>query len=384
MGLLDDFSQFVKTPEGMGLLSAVAGGLAGAQRGAPINSLGRAGLAGVMGYGNALDRQERTAENALQNQFRTMQMGNLTRQQEEAAKRQANIEAYAQTLNPDERQRFMLDPSAYIKDITESKVVAPGAALVRGGQSVFSQPKEQKFGQVDVPMPGGMWQMYEEVDGKPNMNKPIGSPFAKRATATSVEVAPKIDIKTGESVAAQVGPMLKESRGQAMSGIRLVDSAGRILDAAEKGNLFAGPGANLFLKGAQVADVLGIGGKDTKEKITNTRTVVRGMAEQAVQARSQLGGQAQISNSEQELLNKATSGDIGELTAGEIIQIAELNDRLGRMLHSSHTSQLENMTDPGLQGLRKFYAVPDMPPARAKLGNQGSVIEQADRIIKGK
>lgn len=53
-GLLD----FIKTPEGQGLLSTVFGGLAGAQRHAPLNSIGRAGMSGLMGYGNALERQE--------------------------------------------------------------------------------------------------------------------------------------------------------------------------------------------------------------------------------------------------------------------------------------------------------------------------------------
>lgn len=86
MGLLDDFSQFVKTPEGMGLLSAVAGGLAGANRGTPINNLGRAGLAGVMGYGNALDRQERTLENEQQRKLRQMQMDEATRKLAEQKK----------------------------------------------------------------------------------------------------------------------------------------------------------------------------------------------------------------------------------------------------------------------------------------------------------
>lgn len=52
-GLLD----FVKTPEGQGLLSAAFGGLAGARRGAPVNTLGVAGLAGMNGYSNALERQ---------------------------------------------------------------------------------------------------------------------------------------------------------------------------------------------------------------------------------------------------------------------------------------------------------------------------------------
>lgn len=104
MGLLDSFNEFVKTPEGMGLLSAVAGGLAGANRGTPINNLGRAGLAGVMGYGNALDRQERMNENAVQNQFRQMQIGELKRKQEQ----QARIDELIKTLPPEQQQALGL------------------------------------------------------------------------------------------------------------------------------------------------------------------------------------------------------------------------------------------------------------------------------------
>lgn len=52
-GLLD----LVKTPAGQGLLAAAFGGLAGARRGAPVNTLGAAGLAGIAGYSNALQRQ---------------------------------------------------------------------------------------------------------------------------------------------------------------------------------------------------------------------------------------------------------------------------------------------------------------------------------------
>lgn len=79
-GLLD----FIKTPEGQGLLSAVAGGLAGARRGTPLNNLGRAGLAGMQGYGGALDRQTQEGERAFQQQQRTMQMEELKRKQAEA------------------------------------------------------------------------------------------------------------------------------------------------------------------------------------------------------------------------------------------------------------------------------------------------------------
>lgn len=77
MGLLDGFSDFVKTPEGQGLLAATFGGLAGAQRGAPINSLGRAGLAGLSGYGNAQDRETKAEQIAQQKKLQDMQMAQI-------------------------------------------------------------------------------------------------------------------------------------------------------------------------------------------------------------------------------------------------------------------------------------------------------------------
>ncbi|MFN7121890.1 MAG: hypothetical protein ACK4NM_07645 [Hydrogenophaga sp.] len=75
-GLLD----LVSSPEGQGLLSAAFGGLAGARRGQPINSLGRAGLAGLAGYSGAQDRIQQQEENAVQKQFREMQMGQMRTQ----------------------------------------------------------------------------------------------------------------------------------------------------------------------------------------------------------------------------------------------------------------------------------------------------------------
>lgn len=54
---MSDFTDFINSPEGMGLLSAAFGGLAGARRGAPINSIGNAGMAGLLGYNNAINSQ---------------------------------------------------------------------------------------------------------------------------------------------------------------------------------------------------------------------------------------------------------------------------------------------------------------------------------------
>jgi hypothetical protein len=79
-GLLDEFSAFASTPQGQGLLSAAFGGLAGARRGQPINSLGRAGLAGMAGYTGAQDRITQQAESEVQRKYRDMQMKTLESQ----------------------------------------------------------------------------------------------------------------------------------------------------------------------------------------------------------------------------------------------------------------------------------------------------------------
>lgn len=76
-GLLD----FAATPEGQGLLSATFGGLATAQRGAPLNSIGRAGMAGLAGYSGAIDRQQQQADNQFNQQYRTTQLEGLKLQQ---------------------------------------------------------------------------------------------------------------------------------------------------------------------------------------------------------------------------------------------------------------------------------------------------------------
>lgn len=91
--------EFIKTPEGQGLLSTVFGGLAGARPGQPLNSLGRAGMAGMMGYGQAQDRQQQMAEAAQMKRARELQMAHQTMQIDEAKQeiaKKAQIKALQQ------------------------------------------------------------------------------------------------------------------------------------------------------------------------------------------------------------------------------------------------------------------------------------------------
>lgn len=114
-GILD----FLKTPEGQGLLSAAFGGLAGARPNAPLNTLGRAGLAGVAGYGSAIEREQMQKQMQAQQEMRDLQMQQLRT-----------------TMEAEQRKRAAL-PTLFQGGVTQGRVDVPEV----GGVPMFSQAK---------------------------------------------------------------------------------------------------------------------------------------------------------------------------------------------------------------------------------------------------
>jgi len=182
----------------------------------------------------------------------------------------------------------------------------------------------------------------------------------KRAGASNVNV--KTDVKTGESLAKEIGPMMKDSVSQAEAAVKQVDAAQRVIKAVDSNQMFAGPGANVKLKGTQVLDALGIAGKDDAERLANTRQAIRGLAELTLQGRQQMRGQGAITESEGKLAEKAMSGEISELTAAELKQLARASERAARFNYAQHDRRMKTVRDrPEFQGVAPFYEAPQMP-----------------------
>lgn len=185
-----------------------------------------------------------------------------------------------------------------------------------------------------------------------------------RAGATNV----KIDNKMGESLAGQIGPMVKETWTAANGAIQTADAANRVLQGVNGNKLYAGPGSNIRMSAAQIGDTLGMTGKDTAEKIANTRQTITGLAQMTLQGRKQMTGQGAITESESKLAERAMSGDIS-MTPAEIKQLASAAHRAAKFTYSQHQSQLSNMRqDPNMVNLSKFYTTapfPDMPSIMA-------------------
>lgn len=184
---------FIRSPEGQGLLSAAFGGLAGAQRGAPLNSLGRAGMAGLMGYSGAQDREQRLAMQAQAKKLQNAQISNYeseVQQRNAAMQKQAEIKATIKQLmqegGPKAEQGQMGSGSfgvmPTVNGAPDMPVQQPGTWLTRlplekvVGLKVAGGPdltKDWELGQTGVEMkPGSVYKNGNTTTfGPPTIDK---------------------------------------------------------------------------------------------------------------------------------------------------------------------------------------------------------------------
>lgn len=293
-GLLD----FIKTPEGQGLLSGVFGYAANAQRGAPINSLGRGGLAGLLGYSNALERQDQQAEREFQNKYRQMQMDDMQRkvdlQKAQDAWRQklpsmlqpklqgsdeaSNIVAQQNaefgdfgvqklaemrqptgvSYGPDQQalQTYLMDPSSPFADkILERKLLprdpeykTVGNSLLRidgnNVNSVFTEPEKIDYNKPFLP------------DGTPNKAYQAFKLQDSRAGASSQTVINKQEGAEAKAVGEFFGASyadIQKAGMNASSKINRYDRLGSLLEGVSTGKL-----TPLGVEVAKTAESLGI------------------------------------------------------------------------------------------------------------------------------
>lgn len=355
MGLLDlDMS----TPEGQGFNSAL---MAAAQALLTPRSQGGGMGAAFGAFPQAIDRAKQNAMReqlmALQRQQVGLQTDKLGFDMDEARRRLAQQQAaqarFAQLvgqLPEGERATAELVGPGYF----EPKTLSPGGMLVSGGKTVAQAPFKPDA-------PPELARLLQVRDSLPEGHqwRPIYDRQIEKMTthAPGTNVSVKVDNKMGESLGAQVGPILKDSATATGGAVKMAGSAQRIIAALDSGNVIAGPGASWVLRGAQLADVLGVGGKSNAEKISNTRQVVRGLAEASLEARKELQGQGQVTENEAAAVQKAMSGNIDELTPSEIRLIAGLNIKAAKLRVRQHQQKLQAVPQE-MGNVAPFYAVP--------------------------
>ena len=208
----------------------------------------------------------------------------------------------------------------------------------------------------------------------------------KKAGATNIGM-PKIEVKMGESVAGQIGPMAKDSRVQAQGAVGMFDSADRIQKALDSGKASAGPFTTQIQTVKQLVQKVS-GGND--EGIRQTRQVIKGLAQMAVEARKELQGQGAVTESEGAAVAKAESGDINDLSTGELQDLVTLTKRAAHMRAKSHQSIIDSMAgSDATKGMVPFYQVNNLDkllkhsPQLPQIG-AGNAIDEALKKYGGK
>ncbi len=385
MGLLS-------SPMGQGLLTA---GLAAmASRGNTMQAIGRGGLLGLSAYGQAAGEQ----------QNRLMQMAKEKMQQDALDRLTPDANGVISAAPATLVQAGFADPSKWdaIRNAGRDKFKqmqavtgADGTQKLYGvneyggvtntGLTNAPELKTQDLGGQVVginPYTGQQgWQAgktltpdqvqdaanqpFRVVDGQIVPNPAYQQYSKEKAAAGAARTSVQFNNKMGESLAGQIGPMMKDSQASADAAVKQVQAANSIDAALNSGKVITGPTANARLSLAQLADTLGMGGADQKAKLESTRAVLQGLAQLALQGRQQMRGQGAITESESKLAERAISGDLS-MTPAELRVLTNAARRAGQYVHAEHQRKVQAVSDnPDYSPMVPFYSVPELPQQQA-------------------
>jgi hypothetical protein len=325
-------------------------------------ALGTAGMGAMGDMQQAKQAQALAQQRMLQQEMQQMQLQQLKRQQMEQDTQRAAVDKFRQSLpapgasgdgvgppqpNVDPMESMMyqamqaglLSPMDYVKtkqkDNTpiklgvNEKLLRPGTfetlasnAAPEKPEALPSSVREYQFAQGQGYK--GTFEQFQTAQ--------------KKAGATNIGL--KVENKMGESLATQIGPMVKDSKIQTDGAVKMFDAADRIGKALDSNKVSAGPLASKIQTVRQFAQVVG-GGND--ESIRQTRQVIKSLAQMSVEARKQLQGQGQVTESEAAAVAKADAGDINDLTTGELRDLVTLTKRAAHFQAKAHASMLETM-----------------------------------------
>lgn len=366
----------------MGLLDTlgsdeVLGGLlsAGAASGAKGNFLSRMAQGLQAGDRFSQGRREEArqrSQDEMRAEYQKLLQMKMQRDEQQAAAAQAqqgaNTDAVRNSLtNFDPAQFLQQNPKADIAGLEQAmrlkQLITPKREIITGkpGDVFFDKSGDMSTPLGSVPkMPEKLPTSVQEfLYGQQNPEYNAAQLALKRAGATNIGM-PKIDIKMGDSVAGQIGPMGKDSRIKAEGAVTMFDAANRIQKALDSGKVSSGPGSSAIQTVKQLVQKVG-GGND--EGIRQTQQVIRSLSKMAVEARKQLQGQGQVTENEARAVEKADGGNIDDLTTGELQDLVTLTKRASHYTAQAHREFVSTMEqNEGTRGAAPFYKVRGLDP----------------------
>jgi hypothetical protein len=208
------------------------------------------------------------------------------------------------------------------------------------------------------------------ADGQIVPNLPFQTYEKGKAAAGAART--NVNVNTEKSllneIAGGLGKGITGSQDNARGALSTIGTVNRLNDALDSGKVMAGPGTSFRQFGLQIGNMLGVGGKDSAEKLLNTRQAVQSLAQLELDAAQQMKGQGQITEAERSIIRRAASGDIDSMTVQELRLLGGVLDRSARTKIETYNQQVKPLlNNPNAAAIAPFLEV-KMPPQRANGG----------------
>lgn len=336
---------------------------------------GKAGLA----YGTALSAQEKAAleqqETRLKFQKGKQDFMSQALRDTSQNPSDANITAYLEDL--DANPLFSREEKASVRSTANRILAMPfeqrGAVMASQGATAEglkpSNLQVSRGGQTDiVRVPA-----YSGAPTTAATYADVAPPPAVQAAKAAVAAAgaPTVTVSTGKKYGEAFGSNLAEADiaklAAAEKAPQLADSANRIIDLVQQGNVFTGPVADIKLN---IARVLNVAGADNQEKIANTEALIAATGQSTLDSIKSAGlgtGQG-FTDKDLKFLQGIAGGTIG-LTPQTLTRLAELQHRTATRSAEAWGNRVKQIPSEVLQGTGLSTAPIKVPELRSRAAN---------------
>lgn len=245
---------------------------------------------------------------------------------------------------------MMLSPNAAVakageamyKNLTELQTVAPGGSIVVGGKPIYTAPMQRKS---ELLTP-------EEFAQQAQL-RVLG-----RTPGTTVNISN--EKKFGEAFAKNIADADVAKLTAAEGAPRMAQSANRILELANKPDVFTGPAANVKLN---IARGLNVVGANNQQVISNTEQLIAATGQSTLDAikGAGLGAGQGFTDKDLKFLQGVAGGTI-ELTSSTLKELARLQHLTATKSAESWNKRVKQIPSSAIEGTGLSLEPITVPP----------------------
>jgi hypothetical protein len=269
-----------------------------------------------------------------------------------------------------EREAILASNTALSADQRAILLAREAQANELANRAKFRMATPEELAELGAP-PESIVQV-DETTGKFDITRPN--------PATNINVGGG---KLSDVLSTNAANQLDASYTQATAALGTLNTVNNVRPLLEQ-ELFNGPLSSAAMVVSRLGQSLGVGGENSQEMLQNTVMAMQGLAEFELLAAQAMRGQGAITENERALIRRASAGDLGTMTQGEVKELMGALEKTAKYRIQSHENRLAQYQsvlkdDPAstqLLGLYQLGNAPTMPaPTVISLDSQGNRIQ---------